>query len=149
MKKFIKIILVLFVAICCVSCSKKRYNEKVEYYMSQPKDPELLGWWKTLSHRAFYNFKSNGRVARLEYSNEDHLILDGTDMDYWHTKIDDKNRKILCMFYLYGYGSDESCGYYIIRNDSLWKSAYIEGDKFPSEMYLFGVRCEEPDELKK
>ena len=150
MKKFIKIGLILFIAIFSVSCNNRRNKEKIEYYLSQPRDLELLGWWKIITHPAHWNFKSNARIGTIDYNDDGDLISNGDDWYYWCTIKDDKNRKILCIFYPHSYGEEESRGYYIIRNDSLWKSAYIEGDKFPdTEMYLFGVRCEEPEELKK
>ena len=147
MKNFIKIVLVLFVAIFSVSCNKKWNREKIEYYLSQPRDPELFGWWKIVDP-GFWNLKSSGTITEASFtqSTNDYYIYESRY--YWYTEKTNDNRKILHLFEPSGVLEKkyEPSYYYLIRNDSLWITSALDD----SDLYFYGTHCEEePEEVKK
>jgi hypothetical protein len=126
----------------------KKNQETIDYYLSQSRDPDLVGWWKwnLEDEFAFYwHFKETGTIADLQHmgGETEHY---SEFRYYWYTE--KKNgRNILYSFHHYGglKGSDYSRDYYEIRNDSLWMSSGIEGDKFFHELVFFGVRTTAPE----
>jgi hypothetical protein len=131
------------------ACSDNKDKETVDYFLSQPRDAELLGWWKwNLGDEpacSYWYFRESGTIDQLSY------ITEGVDLDYaehqyyWYTE--KKDRKILYRFRPIGrlYGTDYGRGYYKIENDSLWMSSGIEGDKFFHELSLFAVKITAPE----
>jgi hypothetical protein len=124
------------------SCSDRKDRETVDYYLSQSRDPDLVGWWKYDTEEngsVFWYFKEAGTIATLTCDGEGEYYSE--IRYYWYTE--KKNgRKILYLFRPIGrlYGSDDSRDYYEIRNDSLWMSSGIEGDKFYREELLAFVK---------
>jgi hypothetical protein len=143
-KSIFKTVLVLF-TLFTVGCTDKKNQETIDYYLSQPRDSELLGWWKydTENDSVFWYFKEAGTIGVLH--------MDGETSDYsesryyWYTEKND--RKILHYFHPYGglYASEYSHDYYEIKNDSLWVSSGIEGDKYyRSELNPFMAKTTAP-----
>jgi hypothetical protein len=135
----------------CASCTDRRNNEKIEYFLSQPRDTELTGWWSLTS--AYWYFKESGTKTVLCRT----VYEDGTfKYDYlgyeyyWYTEKTGDGRKIFHYFRPTGWidNKEEGDEYYAIRNDSLWMSPGLEGDINGSEMQFIGVRCDEPKEYK-
>jgi hypothetical protein len=130
-----------------IACSDKKDKETIEYFLSQPRDPELLGWWKwNLEDEpacSYWYFRESGTIGDLSYIT-DELVL-SEHRYYWYTEEND--RKILYLFRPIGslYGSDSGRDYYKIKNDSLWKSSGIEGDRFFHELSLFAVKTTAPE----
>ena len=148
MKSFVKIISLLFVYMFCTSCTSKWNNEKVAYYLSQPRDPELTGWWKMGGY--FWNLKSTGTIAEmtlLQYNGE--YFVD-EDRFYWHTEKKSDTEKIFHHFNTAGWMDKkyEINAYYMVRNDSLWLSSNIEGNIDGFKLFFVGTRCDEPKEYK-
>jgi hypothetical protein len=130
--------LILFILVCMLaSCSDRKNQETVDYYLSQPRDSDLLGWWKydTENSSVFWNFKETGTIAELTCDGEGDYYSEY--VYYWYTE-KKNDRKILYLFHPYGglYASEYNRCYYEIRNDSIWKSSGIEGDKFYREELL-------------
>jgi hypothetical protein len=142
--------LILFILVCMLaSCSDRKNQETADYFLSQSRDPDLVGWWKydiEENGSFFFNYKETGTIAELSYSDGKAGYYFESQY-YWYTE--KKNgRKILYKFRPGGvlYGSDYSNDYYEIRNDSLWKSSGIEGDKFyHAEMTFFVVKTTAPE----
>jgi hypothetical protein len=134
------------------ACSDKKNQETIDHFLSQPRDADLLGWWKcnieNESTFDYWYFKEVGIISALSY-------IDGRfshyseSQYYWYTKKDDRN--ILYRFHPYGgiYASDYGRDYYKVENDSLWVSSGIEGDSFyRKELNFFAVRTTEPEEYE-
>jgi hypothetical protein len=45
MKDLLKIMLISFVSVFFAACYEDG-DKKIEYYLSQPRDADLVGWWK-------------------------------------------------------------------------------------------------------
>jgi hypothetical protein len=134
MKSIFKTVLMLF-TLFAVGCSKKD-DDKIDYYLSQPRDADLTGWW--VSHdSAFMNFQQEtGRIITVSCDNGDYYEL--PYHTYWFTEKDgDKN--ILHRFEAHGgfpYGSPEYHCFYKIVNDSLWLSAGVtDGSENINDVY--------------
>jgi hypothetical protein len=145
-KSIFKIVLVFFV-LFSVGCTDKKNRETIDYILSQHRDSELLGWWKwnLEDDAAFYYwyFKESGTIGELQHT-------DGTASSYseceyyWYTE--KKDREILHRFYPHAWfeGKEYYHDYYKIKNDSLWRSSGIEGDRFFEELRLFAVKVSAP-----
>lgn len=101
------------------ACSDKKNQETIDYYLSQPKDAELLGWWKwnleDESALCYWYFKESGTIGELPYM--DGKTLQYSELRYyWYTEKND--RKILHRFHPYGglYASENDRDYYKIEN---------------------------------
>jgi hypothetical protein len=145
-KLFLLMLILILTALFSVGCNDKKNQETVDYILSQPKDPDLAGWWKrnTENDSVFWYIKKTGTISELEYR-DGNVYNDSEDWYYWYTeKKDDK--QIFHCFHPRGWidGKDYSHVYYKIENDSFWKSAGIEGDIQPTELYLFAVRATAP-----
>jgi hypothetical protein len=112
--------LLLFILACMLaSCSDRKNQETVDYYLSQPRDPDLVGWWKYDTEEngsVFWYFKEPGTIAELTCDGDGEYYSE--IRYYWYTE--KKNgRKILYLFRPVGrlYGSDDARDYYEIRND--------------------------------
>ena len=58
MKSIFKTVLMLF-TLFAVGCSKKD-DDKIDYYLSQPRDTDLNGWWVSKNQgidSMFFNFQ--------------------------------------------------------------------------------------------
>jgi hypothetical protein len=149
MKYFVKIILISFVPVFFATCHNDG-DEKIEYYLSQPRDADLVGWWKWPYNdesdiQTFWKFKQTGTITELTFQNGKVDNYE-EDWNYWYTE-KEGNTNILHTFHKYGglYNHDEGRGYYKIVGDSLWKSGGIEGDVNSSELYFFGTKTEAPE----
>jgi hypothetical protein len=144
MKRFVLILSVL--AFMFTACSDKKNQETIDFFLSQPRDSELLGWWKlnTEIDSVFWHFKESGTISELEYR-DGNVYNDSEDWYYWYTEEKD-GKKILYEFHPRGYleGKDYSSGYYKIEGDSLWNSAGIDGGIQPTELVLFATRTTAP-----
>jgi hypothetical protein len=144
MKK-IKLVLSILVFMF-TACSDKKNQETIDFFLSQPRDPELIGWWKwnTETDSVFWHFKESGTISELEYK-DGNVYNDSEDRYYWYTE-EREEKKILYEFYPRGWfeGKDYGNGYYKIEGDSLWKSAGIEGGVQPTELYLFATKTTAP-----
>jgi hypothetical protein len=148
MKDFLKMVLISFVTVFFVTCNDG--DEKIEYYLSQPRDTDLVGWWKWSYDEAndiqtFWKFNQTGTTTELSFQNGK---VDNYEEDryYWYTG-KKGNKNILYTFRKGSliYGNEEYRGYYKIVGDSLWQSAGIEGDIQPSELYFFGTKTDAPE----
>ncbi|MDR1595050.1 MAG: hypothetical protein LBS43_11295 [Prevotellaceae bacterium] len=144
MKICFKIVLLLFCAGCIIACGNGKDYDQREYFLSQPRDPKLLGWWKhpyDSIHKiqTFWNFQQDATITVLSY-------MDGSDIDdyapyYWYTEKKDEN--ILHIFVESGLPEYlEYHSYYKIVNDSIWCSENIHS----TELYFWGERCSTPEE---
>lgn len=129
------------------ACSDKKNKETIDYYLSQPKDPELLGWWKhdIETGSVFWHFREAGIISTLTDSEGNFYYSEY--QYYWYIK-EENDRKILYLFRPVGglYASEYIRGYYEIKNDSLWVSSGIEGDQFyNSELSPFIARTTAPE----
>jgi hypothetical protein len=128
------------------ACTEKKNQETIDFFLSQPRDADLLGWWKyyTENDSIFWHFKEPGTILVSPYMDG---ILWNTPENryYWYTE--EKDRKVLHYFCPRAWfeGKDYSRGYYKIENDSLWLSSGIEGDKFFHELTFFMVRTSTPE----
>jgi hypothetical protein len=143
MKICFKIVLLLFCAGYIISCGNSKDYDCREYFLSQPRDAELLGWWKRPydsihKFQTFWNFRHDATITVLSY-------IDGSDPDeyepyYWYTEKKDKN--ILHVFVESGLPEYlEYHNYYKIVNDSIWCSENIHSTEF----YFWGERCSTPE----
>jgi hypothetical protein len=125
MKVFLKIILILLVLIFFTACRKNEEDRRVKFYLSQPRDAALFGWWEkpydSIRNIAFFwKFKQTGTITDLVFQN-DKVEIYYENLHYWYTeKRTDKN--IIHAFFDDGLGIIESNDYYKIVGDSLWVS---------------------------
>jgi hypothetical protein len=149
MKDFLKMALIISVIPIFFAACYEDGDKKIEYYLSQPKDTALVGWWKWSYDdendiQYFWKFKQTGTITQLVF--RDSKFDYDEDLYYWYTeKKGDKN--ILYTFHKVGvlYNHDEGRGYYKIVGDSLWQSGGIEGDVNSSELYFFGTKTDAPE----
>jgi hypothetical protein len=149
MKDLLKIMLISFVALFFATCNDG--DEKIEYFLSQPKDADLVGWWKFPYNeesdiQSFWQFKQTGTTTTLTFQ-EGKVDNYEEDVYYWYTG--KKGDKIILYTFRKGsliYAHEEYREYYKIVNDSLWTSEGIEGDKYNSpDLSFFGTKTEAPE----
>jgi hypothetical protein len=123
------------------------HTHKIDYYLSQPRDTDLNGWWVSKNQgidSMFFNFQQEaGEFLIVEYN--EGIYSEHTFKTYWFTKKDgDKN--ILYRFEKHGslYGSAEYKNFYKVVNDSLWKSSLL-GNWDDPELTFWGVRTIAPE----
>jgi hypothetical protein len=140
MKIFIRIALLLFFADCFIACGNNKDYNPLEYIFAQPKDADLIGWWKCPHDSTTYSlwyFQQNAALTSYTYTNEA-LVL--TTNHYWFTEKQDEN--ILHIFttgFFEGHYFDNP-RYYKIANDSIWMSADLNN----KEWYFWGKRSSAP-----
>jgi hypothetical protein len=146
MKNIFKTGLVLF-ALLSTNCNDKKDDDKIDYYLSQPRDIDLTGWWVRSNGEIdsmFYNFqRETGRFFAVEYDKGSYL--EHKFDTYWFTE-KSENRNILHQFEKHGglYGSAEYTRYYKIANDSLWMSDGIGEISGNSDLAFWGVKTIAP-----
>jgi hypothetical protein len=142
MKFFIRTVLLLYAG-CIIACGNDKGYNQHEYILAQPRDTDLLGWWKRPydslhNDQTFWHFQQNATITVLSYVN-------GKPVNYapyyWYTEKNDRN--ILHIFAesgMAGYLEDHS--YYKIANDSVWMSE----DLHSTRLYFFGEKTHAPPE---
>ena len=111
MKSIFKTALALF-ALFLVGCDKED-NDKMDYYLSQPRDADLIGWWfrSDESGLCYWNFQQSGKLLEVSSVSAENLKLYKQDNLYWFTE----NKNVLNVFEKHGgwlYGSIEMKSYY-------------------------------------
>ena len=124
-----KKLLIAAALVLSVGCSNKDENEaRTSFYLSQPRDPALVGWWKEDisgynsdgTAAIFYTwFKETGTVVVFMRDNNGTLDTKGSDTWYWYAKEGvyhtfDRNDSAMKG------RSPESATQYEIRGDELW-----------------------------
>ncbi|MDR2383510.1 MAG: hypothetical protein LBD76_06470 [Prevotellaceae bacterium] len=78
-KKLISLILFFMLT----ACSDKKDKETIDYFLSQPRDTELLGWWKWNRGDEpacyYWYFRESGTIGELSYINLDYTFVLGND----------------------------------------------------------------------
>jgi hypothetical protein len=145
MKSIFKTVLMLF-TLFSVGCSKKD-DDKIDYYLSQPRDADLIGWWihenKQGNYSIYFNFQQNGIFLVVEYEKE--IYSEYIYVTYWFTE-KSENKNILYKFEKHDgtlYKSIENKNLYKVINDSLWISDNL-GTWDDPELTFWGVRTTAP-----
>jgi hypothetical protein len=87
-------------------CNKADENERImNFYLSQPRDPELVGWWAGVN--------SDGRDSLFHWYRADGVVLN--DLKYYNGAIDLKGVSQSCYWY-----TNENVFHWFHRRDS-WK----------------------------
>jgi hypothetical protein len=144
MKRILKIALVLF-TLFAAGCGKKD-DDKIDYYLSQPRDASLLGWWFRSDESGLYywNFQQSGKLLEVYSLTVENPEFYEYDDKYWFTEKKD-NKNILNIFEKHGglYGSIEYHSYFKVVNDSLWKSDGL--DEINSELRILWLKTSAPE----
>lgn len=137
--KYCACILGVIALLCMMSCSHKDENDEImNFYLSQPRDPELVGWWEYeytdgdgITTTLYHYFNENGTVVmNMEYRNG---ALDrGTGVWYWYATDNVYHTFDRHDSWLKG-RSPQSETRYEVRGDELWI------DSSP-DFVLFGKR---------
>lgn len=136
--------LTIFLLSTFLSCGDKKEEEMMrDFYLSQKRDPNLVGWWfiegDSGQDKRYQEFQSGGVLKDAYRKESDNKLYILKSDEYWYTKGD------TLMIYDYNeswmYGSREfAVGYKISQSrDSLFLS-----DKFDNNFYYWGVRVEQP-----
>jgi hypothetical protein len=146
MKSILKTALVLF-ALSSAGCSSKQDDEKIDYYLSQPRDTNLVGWWfrsDEFGGLYYWHFQQTGKLLELYSSTTENPEFYEHDDKYWFTEKKD-NKNILNIFEKHGglYGSIEYHSYYKAVNDSLWRSDGL--DELNSELRILWLKTAAPE----
>lgn len=127
-------------------CDKKD-NDKIDYYLSQPRDANLVGWWSRSDESGslyYWNFQQSGKLLEIYSSTAENPVFQEYDDKYWFTEKKD-NKNILNIFEKHGglYGSIEYNFYYKVVSDSLWKSDGL--DELDSELRTLWLKTTAPE----
>ncbi|MDR1595051.1 MAG: hypothetical protein LBS43_11300 [Prevotellaceae bacterium] len=146
MKNILKTVLVLF-TLFSVGCSKKD-DDKIDYYLSQPRDADLNGWWSRTDEFGglyYWNFQQSGKLLEVYSSTVENPVFREYDDKYWFTE-DKDNKNILNIFEKHGglYGSIEYHFYYTVVNDTLWTSNGIEEYSNDTELKILWLKTTAP-----
>jgi hypothetical protein len=143
MKNILKTVLVLF-TLFSVGCSKKD-DDKIDYYLSQPRDTDLFGWWTRIDETGSYywHFQQTGRIFEVHYSSPSDIFQ--YDDKYWFVE-NKEGKNILNVFEKHGglYGSIEYQSYYKVVNDTLWTSNGIEEYSNDTELKILWLKTTAP-----
>jgi hypothetical protein len=147
MKDFFKIVLIvlLLVTVFFSACRNNEEDRRVNFYLSQPRDAALFGWWERpydsiRNIASFWKFKQAGTITDLAFQN-DEVFLYYENRHYWYTeKRNEKN--IMHAFFDDGFGIIESNDYYKIVGDSLWISNEISDT---AKLYFFMKKTVAPE----
>jgi hypothetical protein len=140
MKKAFLFAAVAAVAVLAAACSHKKENDEImRFYLSQPRDPELVGWWQAENdsegNEQFTAFRADGSMALNITASRGELYPRWCS--YWYTK-----ENVLHEFYRFSdtWASPYAPQHrylYEIRENELWMRR--DGD---AEWYCFGKRTE-------
>jgi hypothetical protein len=131
----------LTTVLALAGCDKAGENERItNFYLSQPRDPELVGWWADVSgaerDAVFHWYRADGVVlSDLKYYNGA-IDLRGQPQIYWYT-----NGNIFHWFHRndsWKGWSPQATHEYEIRGDELWTTT--GGDSDDTTLRLFAKR---------
>jgi len=123
------------------SCDNTRENERIaNFYLSQPRDPQLVGWWaewdEVNGDSLFHWYRADGVVhTDLKYRGGAIDMRGVWDNNYWYTK--DGNIHWFNRHDSWKSHSSQFHYRYEVRGDELWEGITDRND---ATMYLAGKR---------
>lgn len=83
--------LCIVVTFFTVGCSNKNENEEImNFYLSQPRDPELVGWWERQAGgdegKVTYKWFRKDGTAIMNMTYRNGILTDATGTDYRYAK---------------------------------------------------------------
>jgi hypothetical protein len=145
MKILIKIILILLVPVFFAACRKNENGGIVNFYLSQPRDAALFGWWEepydsVNNIASFWKFNQTGTITDLVLEN-DTVFLYYEDFHYWYTEKQGDKNAMHAIFYdgFWFFANDD---YYKIVGDSLWLS---NGISDTAKLYFYMKKTVAPE----
>ncbi len=112
-------------ALAFAGCSDKHENDEImRFYLSQPRDPELVGWWVQAGEPSegelsihYYVFNADGTAWWVAKNLSDGKLF-RNPVEYWYAK--DGVYHVFERHDSWAYGNCEYDTEYEVRGDELW-----------------------------